>query len=124
MFNLFNSFLGNEIPRTNKSPNLLDERKVEVNVVEEDKLISDIKLQISTAKKNIEKEIKNPNTEDAKILYLLKETLNETFTNSYYMIQKINGHELLEEDKSDIEKQKDNLEELNKYCENIYEKYE
>ena len=31
--------------------------------------------------------------------------------------------ELSEEDKSDIEKQKDNLEELNKYCENIYEKY-
>lgn len=124
MFNLFNSFLGNETPRTNKPPSLLDERKVEVNVVEEDKLISDIKLQISIAKKNIEKEIKNPSTGDAKILYLLKETLNETFTNSYYMIQKINGHELLEEDKSDIEQQKNNLEELNKYCENIYEKYE
>ena len=92
--------------------------------MEEDKLISDIKLQISIAKKNIEKEIKNPSTGDAKILYLLKETLNETFTNSYYMIQKINGHELLEEDKSDIEQQKNNLEELNKYCENIYEKYE
>jgi len=124
MFNLFNSFLGTETPRTNKPPSLLDEIKVEVNVVEEDKLISDIKRQISIAKKNIEKEVKNPSTEDAKILYLLKETLNETFTNSYYMIQKINGHELLEEDKSDIEQQKNNLEELNKYCENIYEKYE
>jgi hypothetical protein len=124
MFNLFNSFLGTETSRTNKPPSLLDEIKVEVNVVEEDKLISDIKRQISIAKKNIEKEVKNPSTEDAKILYLLKETLNETFTNSYYMIQKINGHELLEEDKSDIEQQKNNLEELNKYCENIYEKYE
>jgi len=124
MFNLFNSFLGSETPRTNNPPpSLLTERTVEVNVVEEDKLLSDIKLQISIAKKNIQKDIKNPSKEDTKILKILKETLNETFTNSYYMIQKVNGRELSEEDKSDIEKQKDNLEELNKYCENIYEKY-
>ncbi len=124
MFNLFNSFLGSETPRTNNPPpSLLTERTVEVNVVEEDKLLSDIKLQISIAKKNIQKDVKNPSKEDTKILKILKETLNETFTNSYYMIQKVNGRELSEEDKSDIEKQKDNLEELNKYCENIYEKY-
>ena len=124
MFNLFNSFLGSETPRTtNPPPSLLTERTVEVNVVEEDKLLSDIKLQISIAKKNIQKDVKNPSKEDTKILKILKETLNETFTNSYYMIQKVNGRELSEEDKSDIEKQKDNLEELNKYCENIYEKY-
>lgn len=124
MFNLFNSFLGSETPRTNNPPpSLLTERIVEVNVVEEDKLLSDIKLQISIAKKNIQKDVKNPSKEDTKILKILKETLNETFTNSYYMIQKVNGRELSEEDKSDIEKQKDNLEELNKYCENIYEKY-
>ncbi len=124
MLNLFNSFLGSETPRTNNPPpSLLTERTVEVNVVEEDKLLSDIKIQISIAKKNIQKDVKNTNKEDAKILKILKETLNETFTNSYYMIQKVNGRELSEEDKSDIEKQKDNLEELNKYCENIYEKY-
>ena len=124
MFNLFNSFLGSETPRTNNPPpSLLTERTLEVNVVEEDKLLSDIKLQISIAKKNIQKDVKNPSKEDTKILKILKETLNETFTNSYYMIQKVNGRELSEEDKSDIEKQKDNLEELNKYCENIYEKY-
>ena len=124
MFNLFNSFLGSETPRTNNPPSLLNERKMEVNVVEEDKLLSDIKIQFTIAKKNIQKDVKNTNKEDAKILKILKETLNETFTNSYYMIQKVNGRELSEEDKSDIEKQKDNLEELNKYCENIYEKYE
>ena len=124
MFNLFNSFLGSETPRTNNPPpSLLTERTVEVNVVEEDKLLSDIKLQISIAKENIQRDVSNPNKDDEKILKILKETLNETFTNSYYMIQKVNGRELSEEDKSDIEKQKDNLEELNKYCENIYEKY-
>jgi hypothetical protein len=124
MFNLFNSFLGSETPRINNPPpSLLTKRTLEVNVVEEDKLLSDIKLQISIAKKNIQKDVKNPSKEDTKILKILKETLNETFTNSYYMIQKVNGRELSEEDKSDIEKQKDNLEELNKYCENIYEKY-
>tara|TARA_B100002051_G_scaffold273841_1_gene313524 strand:- start:1021 stop:1395 length:375 start_codon:yes stop_codon:yes gene_type:complete len=124
MFNLFNSFLGSETPRTNNPPSLLNERKVEVNIVEEEKLLSDIKLQISIAKENIQKDVNNPNKDDEKILKFLKETLNETFTNSYYMIQKVNGLELSEEDKRDIEKQKDNLEELNKYCENIYEKYE
>ena len=86
MFNLFNSFLGSETPRTNNPPpSLLTERTVEVNVVEEDKLLSDIKLQISIAKKNIQKDIKNPSKEDTKILKILKETLNETFTNSYYI---------------------------------------
>jgi len=95
----------------------------EVNVIEEEKLISDIKRQIDIAKQNIETEIKTPTKSDFKVIKVLKETLTETFTNSYYMIQKVNGHELTNEDKSDIEKQKQYLEELNKYCENIYEKY-
>jgi hypothetical protein len=89
-----------------------------------DLLIISINQEITQAKLNIEKESKNLSQNDKKIINLLKETLTETFTNSYYMIQKtIQKKQITIEDRVDIEKQKHNLEELNKYCETIYDKY-
>jgi len=89
-----------------------------------DLLIISINQEITQAKLNIEKEIKNLSQNDKKIINLLKETLTETFTNSYYMIQKtIQKNQITIDDRADIEKQKHHLEELNKYCETIYDKY-
>ncbi len=126
------SYLGAETPGKNPSMEwrlATASHNVDIEVndnksIEKDALIVEVKTHIEIAKRNIEKEIKNPSQTDKKIINLLKETLTETFTNSYYMIQKvIKQNSISNEDRTDIENQKGNLEELNKYCENIYGKY-
>ena len=131
--NYVQTYFGSETPKNNPSMELRlanANESIEVEIkkenqdIEENELIIEIKQQIETAKRNIEKDIPHPIHNDKKVINLLKETLTETFTNSHYMVQKIIKKKKMEtEDYDDIKKQNEYLEELNIYCENIYGKY-